>query len=152
MLTLLPVALPLLLFASGPDDIPKKLRASIGGFPGPSFSVELQGRVLIYTESRGSKGTRRVEVTPSAQQWREFRHELDALNVWRWRENYPNASAMDGTQWSLEVEYAEQAIRAHGSNNYPNDTGEPSNASDPTRAFRAYLATVQKLLGGRPFA
>jgi len=42
-----------------------------------------------------------VKVTPTDQQWREFRRALDNVSIWQWRTNYPEPGFCDGTQWSL---------------------------------------------------
>lgn len=56
---------------------------------------------------------------PSLEKWISFRHFLDHLNAWKWKPNYSNQDILDGTQWSLEIEYGDAKISCSGSNSYP---------------------------------
>ena len=39
--------------------------------------------------------------------------------IWKWKPHYNNQSILDGTQWSLEIEYGDAMISCSGSNSYP---------------------------------
>ena len=145
-------------FAAEPAPIPKQFSALIGGFFGPTYVIELRDGTLHYTEHKrstgpGPKPTASATITPTAEQWREFRESLDQLNVWRWRPDYNNDAIADGTQWRLEIKYADHALKTEGSNDYPDATGAPKAKSDiaTTKTFDRYLAAVEKLLGGKTF-
>jgi hypothetical protein len=141
-----------LIHAAEPSPIPKRLSAYVGGFMGASYSVELRDGALVYTMSGlGHSSPKHKTVIPTAAQWRGFRQTLDEMNLWRWRKEYPNHSVADGTQWSLDIAYADHALHSHGDNNYPDDTGKPNRDPEPTKAFTRYLAAVEKLLGGAKF-
>jgi hypothetical protein len=138
--------------AAESPSIPKRFSAYIGGFTGVSYRVELHGDALRYIRfGRGTTNPKQETITPTPEQWREFRQTLDAMKVWHWRAEYPNHGVCDGTQWSLDIAYHDRILIAHGDNNYPNDTGTPSGVAEPTSAFNRYLAAIQKLLGGRRF-
>jgi len=109
------------------DPRPRILRASHGG-----VSVELQGSVLRY-----SRGARKENLRPTPQQWRAFRHALDEVDIWSWRENYER-SVTDGSGWTVHIEYAERRIDSHGYAAWPD-----------WRAFRRYLYALQTLAVGR---
>ena len=149
----------LLLLAAGPvisgaepSHIPKQFSASIGGFMGGGYKLELRDGILTYTTFRGGySNPRRTTVRPKAAQWRDFRQALDWLKVWRWRAEYPNKQAKDGTQWTFEIAYADRTIKSHGDNSYPDSTGKPNRKPEPTKAFEDYLDAVQKLIGGKTF-
>ena len=99
---------------SGADlpPIPKHFSASIGGFMGTSYQLELHGDTLTYTTfGGGHSNPKRATVTPTAAQWRDFREALDALKVWQWRANYPTNGTVDGTQWALDIAYADHALK-----------------------------------------
>ncbi len=131
--------------------IPKHFSASIGGFLGPSYQLELHGDTLTYTASKsGQRDPQRATITPTPEQWRDFREALDALKVWQWRASYPSNGTMDGTQWALDVEYADHALKTSGSNCYPDATGKPNGAPEFTKTFNLYLAALKKLTGGKP--
>jgi len=67
------------------------------------------------------------------------------------KKRYPSNGVVDGTQWSLDIAYADHKLHTHGDNDYPKDTGEPNRDPQPTKVFNRYLAAVQKLLGGDSF-
>jgi hypothetical protein len=132
--------------------IPKHFSASIGGFMGSSYQLELNGDTLTYTASgRGNRDSQRATVTPTPAQWREFREALDALKIWQWRADYPTNGTVDGTQWALDIEYADHALKTHGNNCYPDSTGRPNGTPESTKAFNLYLAAIKKLTGGKTF-
>ena len=158
LLRLYPVAL-FLLFAPHPvvgaeeqSQVPKRFTARIGGFLGPSYSIELHDGALLYTSSEsGQRNQKHATLTPTAAQWREFRQTLDDLKVWQWRADYPRQGTVDGTQWSLDIGYADRSLTAHGDNNYPDKDGKPNGKPDSTDAFNRYLAAIKKLIGGKSF-
>lgn len=132
--------------------IPKHFSASIGGFLGSSYQLELHGDTLTYTASgRGHRDSQRATVTPTPAQWREFREALDALKIWDWRADYPTNGTVDGTQWALDIAYADRALKTHGDNCYPDSTGKPNGKPEPTKTFNRYLAAIGKLTGGKTF-
>ncbi len=140
--------------ALGPAIMPEKFHAAIGGFLGSSYVVELRDGALHYTERKQtSVGPRMFSstVTPTLQQWQEFRKSIDQLNIWQWYADYPSQGVQDGTQWSLEIAYADRALKTHGSNNYPDASGKPNGEPHSTKIFGRYLAAIKKLIGGRSF-
>ena len=90
-------------------------------------------------------------MAPTETQWVEFRRTLDELKVWRWRTEYPSNGIVDGTQWSLDIAFADRGIKTHGSNSYPDDAGKSNGEPEPTEAFKRYLEAVRKLTGGKSF-
>jgi hypothetical protein len=142
-------------FAAGPTDMPKEFTTVIGGFLGSTYAVELRDGALRYTEKKAANGryevTSSATVTPTPEQWQEFRKSIDQLNIWRWHTEYPSRGTQDGTHWSLEIAYADRALKTHGDNNYPDVTGRPNDNPDTTETFNRYLAAVRTLIGGRHF-
>jgi hypothetical protein len=149
----------LLLLTTGPmiagadlPPIPKHFSASIGGFLGASYQLELHGETLTYTASgRGHHDSQRATITPSPAHWREFREALDALKIWQWRADYPTNGTVDGTQWALDIAYADRALKTQGSNCYPDSSGKPNGTPESTKTFNLYLAAIKKLTGGKTF-
>ena len=139
--------------APEPTLIPKQLNAYIGGFDGLSYKVELRDGVLSYTVFTSLLSNPKATATmmPTATQWHEFRQILDDLKIWQWRDDYPNKTVRDGTQWSLEITYADKALKTKGDNNYPDDVGKPNGKPERTETFNRYLLGVKKLLGGKNF-
>ena len=138
-------------FAAETNAVPQSLRASVGGFLGTSYSVELRDGSLYYSAADGPTKTQPIRITPSAQQWQEFRRALESFGIWQWRTNYPNPGVYDGTQWAVEIRYSDCFLKAQGDNNFPGRGGKPSGSPTVTKAFSAYAAAVRKLLGGKEF-
>lgn len=134
------------------SSVPKRFSAYIGGFTGASYSLELRDEALAYTVSEsGAQNSSLKLITPTPAQWREFRQILDDINVWQWHSGYRSDGVVDGTQWSLDIAYADHAVKTHGDNNYPYITGKPNGQPYPTQAFNRYLAAIKKLTGGKIF-
>ena len=137
--------------AAEPALLPKLLRASIGGYFGPSYSLELTDQTLFCMSlSDKLTGPASARVEPTAEQWRAFRRALDKINVWQWQAHYPNPGVCDGTAWSFEVAYSDHALDSGGSNNYPDAQGDPTNSPEGTKTFKRLRGAIRKLTG-RPF-
>jgi hypothetical protein len=137
--------------ASEANVLPQNFKASVGGFLGTT-SVELREGALYYSLTYATQKTETVMVTPTVQQWREFRRALDEVNVWQWGTNYPNPGGVyDGTQWSLDIQYYDRALKTRGDNNFPGRKGKRSGSPKATKAFSAYTTAVKRLLGGKEF-
>ena len=130
-------------------EVPSTFAASIGGYGGDSFAVECTDGKLLYRKHDWHTERREV-LSPSPQQWQQFTSMLDQINVWVWKERYEQP-ILDGTSWSLHVEWGDKSVETSGSNGYPTATGALSKAFDPTPVFRTYLKAVSQLLGGRTF-
>jgi hypothetical protein len=77
---------------------PWVLRAAIGGFLVPSFSVEWQGGELIYESLDRRAQTGWIKARPAKRRWRGFWDNCDELNVWDWEPDYqPEFLVTDGT-------------------------------------------------------
>ena len=139
--------------AAEPSPVPKQFRAHIGGFLGGDYVVELRDGVLTYSARARERGTVRQSerISPTAAQWLEFRKALDELHVWQWKGDFANQHVRDGTQWSIDIAYADRSLAILGSNNFPDSAGRPTSRPEPTEPFRRYLTAVKKLLGGREF-
>jgi len=125
--------------------VPQSFEASIGGFFGPSYGVELFGDGdLLYLHNQETfttaPGTVETTIPVTAEQWRVFRKALDDAHVWDWGEEYTDPDVDDGTQWRMRVEYADISVDSYGSNAYP-----------PERDFERFRCAVVELLGGRDF-
>jgi hypothetical protein len=117
---------------------------------GSSHAVVLREGVLVYTELQGTK-KKQTRATPSPEQWRQFRAELDALNVWRWRAKYPNPGVADGLRWDVDLTYADRSLHVEADSNFPDDAGQPTGSAAPTTAFQRFRAAVQRLIGDESF-
>jgi hypothetical protein len=118
---------------------PSILEASIGGYPGPWYSIELKQDALVYsvTQDTGRK-SKAVEIQPSAKDWKRFHRVLEESAAWSWEAEYVNADILDGTSWHLRVEWEGSSLNSRGSNAYPS-------------WFQSVLRGLSQLVGGRSF-
>src|SRR5262245_59248142 len=132
--------------------MPSRFHMALNGMLGAGKGVVLEKGVLVYTRY-GTGGTKqqRKEIRPTPEQWRRLRQALDAINVWRWRADYPNPNVADGLGWEIEVAYADRKIFAAGSNNFPDDTGRPTGSPKTSGAFDRLCAAIGELLGDADF-
>jgi hypothetical protein len=96
--------------------IPIKFIYEEGSF-GAWSKLELVNGTFYETPQFEKVALRRRE--PTLEKWITFRYLLDHLNAWNWRPDYCNQNILDGTQWSLEIEYGDTKISCSGSNSYP---------------------------------
>src|SRR4051794_27592044 len=93
--------------------MPEKVSAVIGGFFDSTYVIELRDGALHYTERKQTSvgsGSSSSTVTPTPQQWEEFRKSIDQLDIWQWGADYPSHGVEDGTQWSLEIANADPRL------------------------------------------
>ncbi len=125
--------------------IPSEVEISIGGYPGPWYSLRKEGDALVYAHTptvEALDNPLRELVSPSASQWQSFLTQLNRLGVWSWREHY-ELPVCDGTHWSVKIVCGSRVANSGGSNCYP---GGPDG-----QEFDSFPAAVQQLIGGREF-
>jgi len=132
--------------------VPSKLSASIGNFSSHTYTIELQGGKLLYSDATPKSSPGPTVVVPSAEQWRTFRRALDGIPVWSWREKYrPSELVFDGTHWSFSVAYADRSLTSGGGNCYPDAHGAVGPVVLRTAAFVRLETAIETLLGGEAF-
>ena len=123
---------------------PNVISVMIGGAFGQSYEVTYDGRELRYYSAKDFfelKTVKPVVIKPTDEQWQTFFDELEKSRVWEWKRDYFDPNTADGTSWRAFVSYPTRDARdlvSSGSNAYPSD-------------FKAFLAAVRKLIGGRKF-
>jgi len=136
--------------------LPRRLCISIGGYFGPSYEVTLKKGRLIYTywQSRESCAQepepQREQIQPSAKQWQNFRRTLSRLDVWCWRDKYPNSSAVcDGVGWSAEIVYSDRSLVPSGGNCFPGRDARalPLTGDERDNTFERFSRAVAHLVG-----
>jgi len=135
-----------------PDAIPTKLNIYVGGFLGPSYSVELKGDVLIYKYSYEGKNSKTISIKPGKKAWSRFIDEINSVKLFRWSPLYANPNVFDGTHWMVDLEFNTRKIHTQGDNNYPTDGNETkaTNSADPSSTFSHFCRALSQLTG-QPF-
>lgn len=143
------IALCVCTMTSKADDLPSTMTLYIGGWDGPSYSATLTNGVIVYKEGGGGplidEAPEQV-ISPRAEQWKQFRSELDTIGIWSWKTHYIDHGVLDGTQWRVEIAYSNRTINVEGSNAYPESSGP-----EMSPLFRRFLNAVSKLLNGQQF-
>jgi hypothetical protein len=117
----------------------KRIEASIGGYFGSSYSLEVEFITRKITYEVRKDGN--VEPSLSLQMDNEgvvnLRDELTKCRILDWNKEYIDSDTMDGTQWSLDIELDDRTIHINGSNEYPKE-------------WNRFCKVIQKLIG-KPF-
>ena len=128
----------------GIEKPPTKLHASIGGYFGPSYSVELDsdGNLIYQSNPHGftELGDTRQKIAVSKKMWSRFREQIDESKIWTWKKQYVDPDILDGVGWELKITYDDKTIETYGSNAFP-----------VKKQFDAFLGSVSELVGGKPF-
>jgi hypothetical protein len=136
---------------------PTQFKATIGGFFGPSYAVELapdgdlryahNPKTFVSEDADTVRET--VQVAPEA--WTAFCRTLDAAGVWRWKPSYVDGSVHDGTSWSFEITVDGQSMKSGGYNAWPGGSVSSPPAPGGDTSFATWLQAVSALVGGREF-
>jgi hypothetical protein len=138
------------------EPIPQRLRIGIGGHFGPSYGVELESGLLVYTSSKQRKDfppecdSRTENIHPTTERWQAFRAALDQLNVWCWQSDYPNSAMVcDGTGWTVEISYSDRSLVSSGENCFPGWDGRavPITEDGTDNTFAKFCRAVARLTG-----
>lgn len=60
-------------------------------------------------------------INPSLEERWAFRQAVDEIDIWKWESHYEIPEIIDGTGWSLVLEYHDAFNRSIWSNAYPGD-------------------------------
>jgi len=100
-----------------------KLKFTIGSWHSSNRLI-LEGDKITVTPSTSAIEEAEVTCIPSNENWLEFSHNLEKLNVLGWDKSYHDPSILDGTQWSFLVLTESYEIDTGGSNAYPGNFDE----------------------------
>jgi len=126
---------------------PERLEIYYGSDLFGFVTLRLQDGGKLTFERHNARGSVQEIVEPSPEAWTHFRKRLDGLGIWKWKKNYPNPGATDGTQWRVLLVYKDRTLDASGSNAYPLPGGASNNWPERSRHFKAFLKDLQDLLG-----
>ena len=98
------------------------IEASVGGYFGSSYQVDIDRKRQTLTWSSQVEGTEEYEeqvLAPLALDG--FIEELKWLELLDWKSKYVKPGVMDGTQWSVEIRRTGRTLKKYGSNQYPEE-------------------------------
>ena len=128
--------------------VPDKLDVYIGNAVLGAWHVRQQERSLTCTfEQNGAPDQNGLPITPSQQEWQAFRDAIEQAGVFRWQPDYPSTGVFDGTQWRIQISYADHQLAISGDNNFPDANGKANSSSVWTSSFRKFVAALRTLLG-----
>jgi len=138
--------------------LPSAFLACYGAPMGGSYVVRLAVDDLCYSGGPGLNFhlPPQCRLTPSADQWRAFWQEAEAVDLWRWRRCYrlpPDVMICDGNSWEIAIRsWDARIILSSGENAYPADA-DPAETSTMghSERFKRFTAAIRALVGGRRF-
>ena len=101
----------------------KKFEFEYGGFPSgyETRSYTIVGEKVLFDlrHSFSQKPFDLSDYEPVTKE--EFLEGLAELHIGEWKKNYVNPSILDGTQWSIDIEYEgdRKPVHIYGSNAFP---------------------------------
>ena len=139
--------------------LPISFHASVGGALGNAYEIELVRdhlRYTVYTSTFFRHPRTRI-IKPTRQDWTAFWREMEAVELWRWRDDYqvpPPNVVNDGTQWHINLAFGNHLVKSSGNNAYPADNDPRRGGTlvaESTARFRRFTAAVRRLTGGLDF-
>jgi len=99
------------------------IKASVGGYWGDNYDVEIDIVHLIVTWKRSGNG---VEVKETRKRIREstkdhFLEQLKHTDLLNWKAKYLDMEICDGTSWSIEIITDAKNTRKYGINKFPEE-------------------------------
>jgi hypothetical protein len=117
----------------------KRIEASIGGYFGTSYTFEVEfdrGKVTWEAREDGILEPGLI-LQMDTENIITFREALSKCRVLSWKNEYIDPNTLDGTQWSLDIEFDDLCIEKSGSNDFPKE-------------WKRFCKVIQKLTG-KPF-
>ena len=121
------------------SSLPYAFQLFIGGHFGPSYSLELKGQEITYKTFGGGYELENSEIIiPTMEQLEQFLGKIKKIGVWKWKKLYTNPHVLDGTSWSVSIEYRGKRFKSSGNNAYP-------------EGFDKFTKSVRQLMNNKPF-
>ena len=104
----------------------KKIEASVGGYFGGFYQVEVDLENNLVSWTHGGEGEleetvhRNIRLTTV----KKFLEQLETINLLNWEAKFIDPGVLDGTQWHVEIVMDGHSITKHGSNDYPEQWGK----------------------------
>lgn len=116
----------------------KTLNSSVGGYMGYSFAVEINfqktlAEYKVFDRGYEPKSTETVKL--SKIKIANFLKTLNTIKITELKERYPNPGIMNGTNWSVEINFNNnKKLISSGDNAFP-------------RQWKTFCNGIQELLG-----
>jgi hypothetical protein len=92
---------------------------SIGGYPGPFFTLVLEGERLVLMENSSAQPDPIREASIEVADNDIWQSLVGLLMEVNWKNLYENDEVVDGTQWEITFLNSGKEIRSAGTNSYP---------------------------------
>ena len=104
----------------------KKIEASVGGYFGGFYQVEvdLENNLVSWTHGGEGELEETVHRNIRSATAKKLLEQLELLNLLNWEAEYVDPGTLDGTQWHVEIVMDGHSITKHGSNEYPEQWGK----------------------------
>jgi hypothetical protein len=117
----------------------KRIIASVGGYFGSSYTFEFElvrGKITWEANEDGVFEPALI-LQMDTESINTFREAMTKCHILTWEQKYIDLHTLDGTQWSLHIEFDDLCIEKSGNNAYP-------------REWERFCKVIQKLTG-KPF-
>ncbi len=104
---------------------------------GYSFSLKWEDNVLVIKQFSKHENQDEQKITPINDEWEDFWHYLNEIEIWDWYEEYRVTcadSCVEGDEWEVDIIFGDLKVESQGANSYP-----------PT--FREFLKAIEELTG-----
>ncbi len=101
------------------------------------FSLKLENNQLFLKQFSKDSPDIQESIKPTQDQWDDFWHLLNEIEVWEWYEEYRmtcNDGCVVGDTWEVNIVWNDERIESYGSDSYPS-------------TFRDLIKAMEELTG-----
>ena len=99
-----------------------RLKASVGGFFGDSFTIDINLDSLQVSWDRCGEGTEEsIQKSIRRKTASNLKEELMRLGLLDWKVKYVEPGVLDGTHWSVEIQLDGRKVKKQGDNQFPEE-------------------------------
>ncbi|NHN34827.1 hypothetical protein [Paenibacillus agricola] len=100
----------------------KRIEAFIGGYFVTSYTFKIEFvRSEVIWEAVGDDFEPALMIQMDNESMNTFKEGISKCRILSWKNNYTDPHILDGTQWSLDIEFDDLRIEKSGSNAYPRE-------------------------------
>jgi hypothetical protein len=101
------------------------------------FNLKVEDDHLILDHVSPSSNDEKIVISPSKEEWEDFWHFLDEIDIWRWYDEYMlfcDDACVWGDEWDIKMKWNDFKVESRGLDSYP-----------PT--FRDFIKALEELTG-----